>query len=382
MKIIIAPDSFKESMSAEQAALAIEQGFKDIFPQAEYIRLPIADGGEGTVDALVAAMNGKHIYLDVMGPLGEKVNAVYGLVDNQRTAVIEMAAASGLMLIPVEKRDPLLTTSFGTGELIKDALNAGVEQIILAVGGSATVDGGMGMMQALGAKFYDKNKHELGFGGQFLHSIDSIDLSQLDPRINAIKMDVACDVDNPLIGPRGAAYVFGPQKGASALVVEQLEQGMKQYAKVIERTTGIDYQYMAGGGAAGGISVAAAAFMHAKLKPGIDIVIQAVALEKALEDADLVIVGEGSIDGQSAAGKAPVGVAHAAKRQGVPVVALGGVLGADSHILYKEGIDALFSILPRLSSLDNALIEGPDNLRQCARQVAQVLFIGQTLGVK
>lgn len=293
--------------------------------------------------------------------------------------MIEMAEASGLMLIAPKDRNPMLTHSFGTGQLIKDALDKGVKQIILGIGGSATVDGGIGMLQALGAIFYDDQQQALGLGGEVLNHIANIDITNLDPRLQHCNIDVACDVDNPLVGERGAAAIFGPQKGATAEMVITLEQGLNQFANIIEQTTGADYRYLAGGGAAGGISVAAAAFMRAQLKPGIDIVLQAVNLEKELIDTDLVVVGEGSMDGQTAGGKAPIGIAKIAVKHNVPVIALSGVLGKGVEALHQEGIDAFFSVLPRLCPLEEALIEGADNLQRAAYNVAKVLKLGKQL---
>lgn len=257
MKIIIAPDSFKESVSASRCAQAIKAGFVSIFPQAECICLPIADGGEGTVEAMVEATDGKMVMLPAMGPLGEVVGAFYGLSGDGQTAFIEMAAASGLMLVPAGRRDPLRATSFGTGELIRHALDAGVRHIILGIGGSATVDGGMGMAQALGARFLDERGESVGFGGGALARLASIDLRDLDPRLRKCRIDVACDVDNPLLGERGAAAVFGPQKGASAEMVAALERGLQNYAQVLLMATGAEVTKIVGGGAAGGMGVAA-----------------------------------------------------------------------------------------------------------------------------
>lgn len=379
MKIIIAPDSFKESMSAECAANAIVKGFKCVFPEAQYLCLPIADGGEGTVDALIAAVGGERVVLDVKGPLGDAVSAYYGLLHEGKTAVIEMAQASGLMLVTPEQRNPMLTSSYGTGQLIKDALEKGVEKIILGIGGSATVDGGVGMLQALGATFYNDRQQELGLGGEVLNHIATIDTSKLHPRLQQCVIEVACDVDNPLVGERGAAAIFGPQKGATPAMVVALEKGLNRFADVIAHIKGQDFRLLSGGGAAGGISVAAAAFMNAQLKPGIDIVIDAVKLEQEIRDTDLVIVGEGSMDGQTAGGKAPLGIAKVAVKHNVPVIALSGVLGKGVEVLHQQGIDAFFSILPRLSPLEEALEDGAENLQHAAYNVAKVLQLGKSL---
>ncbi|HGN1707630.1 TPA: glycerate kinase [Providencia rettgeri] len=379
MKIIIAPDSFKESMSAECAANAIVKGFKRVFPDAQYLCLPIADGGEGTVDALIAAVGGERVSLEVKGPLGEMVSAYYGLLHNGKTAVIEMAQASGLMLVSPELRNPMHTTSYGTGQLIQDALEKGVEKIILGIGGSATVDGGVGMLQALGAIFYDSQQNKLGLGGEVLNHIAAIDTSAMSPRLLHCTIEVACDVENPLVGERGAAAIFGPQKGATSAMVLELEKGLNRFADVIQQVKGRDFRHLSGGGAAGGISVAAAAFMNAQLKLGIDIIADAVKLEQEIRDTNLVIVGEGSMDGQTAGGKAPLGIAKVAAKHNVPVIALSGVLGKGVEALHQEGIDAFFSILPRLSPLEEALAQGAENLQQAAYNVAKVLQLGQSL---
>ncbi|MEI6006983.1 glycerate 3-kinase [Klebsiella quasipneumoniae] len=379
MKIIIAPDSFKESVSASRCAQAIKAGFVSIFPQAECICLPIADGGEGTVEAMVEATDGKMVMLPAMGPLGEVVGAFYGLSGDGQTAFIEMATASGLMLVPAGRRDPLRATSFGTGELIRHALDAGVRHIILGIGGSATVDGGMGMAQALGARFLDERGESVGFGGGALARLASIDLRDLDPRLRKCRIDVACDVDNPLLGERGAAAVFGPQKGASAEMVAALERGLQNYAQVLLMATGAEVTKIVGGGAAGGMGVAACVFLNAALKPGIDIVIEAMQLEEALRDADLVITGEGRMDSQTVGGKAPIGVARLAKKHGIPVIGIAGVLGDGVEAVHQHGIDAVFSILPALAPLAEVLDRGEQNLYACARNIACAIKLGQNI---
>ncbi|MDD9339058.1 MAG: glycerate kinase [Providencia heimbachae] len=379
MKIIIAPDSFKESMSAEIAANAVMKGFQAVFPNAQYICLPIADGGEGTVDTLIAAVGGERVKTKVTDPLGQPINAYYGLLQQGKTAVIEMAQASGLMLIKPEQRNPMLTNSYGTGQLIKSALDKGVQHIILGIGGSATVDGGVGMLQALGANFYDNQQKILSLNGNVLNQIESIDVSALDPRLKSCLIDVACDVDNPLEGERGAAVVFGPQKGATPEMVAALEKGLNQFADVVKRIKNKDYRYIPGSGAAGGGSVAIMAFMNAQLKPGIDIVIDAVKLVHHMADADLVIVGEGSMDGQTTGGKAPLGIAKVAAKHHVPVIALSGVLGQGVEVLHEKGIDAFFSILPKVCKLEDALVQGEMNLQRTAYNVASALKIGQQL---
>lgn len=377
MKIVIAPDSFKESLSADKCAQAIKAGFADVFPDAEYVCLPIADGGEGTVEAMVAATGGRIVYLAVTGPMGEPVKAFYGLTGEGKAAVIEMAAASGLMLVSPQARNPMVASSYGTGELIRHALDAGIRHIILGIGGSATVDGGMGMAQALGVRFIDAQGEALVAGGEALARLAQIDMAGLDARLHECVIEVACDVDNPLTGPRGAAAVFGPQKGATPAMVEALERGLVNYARVLEALTGDDLSTLAGGGAAGGMGIAAGVFLGAELKPGIDIVLSAVKLEQAMEHATFVITGEGRIDSQTAGGKAPVGVASIARRHNVPVIGIAGVLGEGVEVVHQHGIDVVFSILPRLAPLSDVLVEGEANLYYCARNIASTLKLGQ-----
>ena len=379
MKIVIAPDSFKESLSAERTAQAIKKGFEEIFPEAQYVCLPIADGGEGTVEAMIAATRGKLVTLTVSGPMSQSVEAFYGVTGDGRTAVIEMAAASGLMLVEPELRNPMSATSFGTGELIKHALNAGIRHIILGIGGSATVDGGIGMVQALGVHFYDADGNELAAGGGALSSLSHIDQQQIDPRVKECHFEIACDVDNPLTGPRVAAAVFGPQKGATPEMVIQLDNGLANLAEILGAQTGRDINAIVGGGAAGGMGVAAEIFLGGKLKPGIDIIMNAVNLEQVLEGADLVITGEGRIDSQTVGGKAPIGVARVAHRLGVPVIGMAGVLGEGVEVVHQHGIDAVFSILPRLAPLATVLLQGEINLQHCARNIAQAMKLGQAI---
>ncbi|GHM27975.1 glycerate kinase [Escherichia coli] len=376
MKIVIAPDSFKESLSAEKCCQAIKAGFSTLFPDANYICLPIADGGEGTVDAMVAATGGNIVTLEVCGPMGEKVNAFYGLTGDGKTAVIEMAAASGLMLVAPEKRNPLLASSFGTGELIRHALDNDIRHIILGIGGSATVDGGMGMAQALGVRF-DADGQALAANGGNLARVASIEMDECDPRLANCHIEVACDVDNPLVGRRGGGV--WPAK-ATPEMVEELEQGLQNYARVLQQQTEINVCQMAGGGAAGGMGIAAAVFLNADIKPGIEIVLNAVNLAQAVQGAALVITGEGRIDSQTAGGKAPLGVASVAKQFNVPVIGIAGVLGDGVEVVHQYGIDAVFSILPRLAPLAEVLASGETNLFNSARNIACAIKIGQ--GIK
>ena len=378
MKIVIAPDSYKESLSAQQVATQIELGFREIFPDAHYVKLPVADGGEGTVEAMVAATNGKIIRLDVTGPLGETVNAFYGLSGDESCAYIEMAAASGLELVPAAQRDPLITTSYGTGELIRNALDKGVEHFIIGIGGSATNDGGSGMVQALGAQLLNKEGRQIGYGGGQLPELVSIDMSQFDSRIKHCRFEVACDVTNPLLGEEGASAVFGPQKGATAELVKQLDNALAHYAEVIRRELDIDVLSIAGGGAAGGMGVALHAFCHAELRRGIEIVTEALGLDELVRDATLVITGEGRIDSQTIHGKVPIGVAKVAKRYNKPVIGIAGSLTKDVDVVHQHGLDAVFSVLYTICTLEEALDNAAENVRLSARNIAATLAIGQT----
>ncbi|WP_318475149.1 glycerate kinase [Photobacterium leiognathi] len=377
MKIIIAPDSYKESLTAMEVATAIENGFRQVVPNAEYIKLPMADGGEGTVQSLVDASNGTIIERSVTGPLGEQVNGFFGLMGDGKTAIIEMAAASGLHLVSPDLRNPMLTTSFGTGELILAALDKGVEHIIVGIGGSATNDGGIGMAQALGVRFLDENNKQISYSGGALDRLHRIDISNIDPRLVSVKLEVACDVDNPLCGEKGASQVFGPQKGATPEMVTQLDNNLAHYAEIIKRDLGKDVKDMAGAGAAGGMGAALLGLFNAQLRPGIEIVMDAVNLADVLQDADLVITGEGRIDSQTIHGKTPIGVARAAKRFNKPVIGIAGSLSYDCNIVHEHGIDAVFSVVPRSVSLTEALAEAAINLELTARNVAAIYALAR-----
>jgi glycerate 2-kinase len=377
MKIIIAPDSFKESLSAFQAAEQIEAGFREIFKDADYISLPMADGGEGTVEAMVAATAGRIVAAEVTGPLGVPVQAFYGVNGDGETAVIEMAAASGLALVPVRLRDPMKTTSFGTGELIRKALDAGLRSFVVGIGGSATNDAGAGMLQALGAGLYQKDGQEIGLGGEALSQLHRIDARGLDPRLKQCTIQVACDVDNPLIGPKGASAVFGPQKGATPEMVSRLDENLAHFARLVARDLQKEIATVAGAGAAGGMGGALLAFLDGLLRPGIEIVIEAVGLEAHLQGASLVITGEGRMDGQTIHGKAPVGVARLARQHGIPVIGIAGSLSAEVGMLYDHGLDAVFSVLERPCTLPEALAEAADNLRRTARNIAATIRLAR-----
>lgn len=376
MKIVIAPDSWKESLSALEVATAIENGFRAIFPAAEYVKLPMADGGEGTVEAMVAATQGRIVHVPVKGPLGDEVEGFYGLSGDEQCAFIEMAAASGLEMVPPAQRNPLKTTSWGTGDLIRHALDAGVKHIIIGIGGSATNDGGAGMVQALGAKLLDAQGQQIGAGGAALEALAEIDISELDNRLATCRIEVACDVTNPLTGKEGATAVFGPQKGATPEMITRLDKALGHYAKLIVKYLDKDVMSLAGGGAAGGMGAALHAFCGAELRRGIEIVTEALSLEEHVVDADLVITGEGRIDSQTVHGKVPVGVAKVAKRHNVPVIGIAGSLTADVGVVHDHGIDAVFSVMYKICTLEDALANAGDNVQMTARNVAAVLKIG------
>ncbi|MBM6837446.1 glycerate kinase [Clostridium saudiense] len=373
MKFVLAPDSFKECMSSKEVCEVMESGIRKVYPEAEIIKVPMADGGEGTVEALVEATSGTYHTVNVTGPLGNKVDAVFGVLGNKKTAVIEMATASGLHLVKREERNPLITTTFGTGELIKAALDLGVKHIVIGIGGSATNDGGAGMIQALGGKLLDREGNEIGFGGGSLDKIETIDLSQIDSRIKDTVIEVACDVTNPLIGEKGASEIFGRQKGATEEMVKVLDSNLAHYANVIKRDLDIDIAYVEGAGAAGGLGAALLAFLNGELKRGIDLVIKHTELKEKLEGADYVFTGEGSIDYQTMYGKTPIGVATIAKEKGVKTIAFAGNVGEGIDILYTGGITAIFSIMLGVSTLENALKNGKENLLVTVENAVRLL---------
>jgi glycerate kinase len=376
MKIVIAPDSYKESLSATEVAQAIEKGFREIFPDALYVSVPVADGGEGTVEAMIAATQGAEHHAVVTGPLGEKVNACWGMSGDGKTAFIEMAAASGLALVPPALRNPLVTTSRGTGELILSALDKGARNIIIGIGGSSTNDGGAGMVQALGAKLCDANGKEIGYGGGSLMALNSIDLSGLDPRLKSCTLRVACDVTNPLVGEKGASRIFGPQKGADEGMILELDANLSHYADVIRTSLRIDVKHVPGAGAAGGMGAALMAFLGAELRSGIEIVTQALNLEEHIHDCTWVVTGEGRLDSQSIHGKVPVGVANVAKKYHKPVIGIAGSLTKDVGVVHQHGIDAVFSVLTSIGSLEEAFRGAFDNIYRASRNIAATLQMG------
>ncbi|WP_162863530.1 glycerate kinase [Pseudomonas viridiflava] len=372
MKIVIAPDSFKDSLSAQAVADAIASGLAEVWPHAELVKCPMADGGEGTIEAVLDACEGQWMSAQVSGPLGDSVDAHWGWLAQSRTAIIEMAMASGLQLLTRAQRDACLTSTEGTGQLISAALDAGAQRVILAIGGSATNDGGSGMLSALGARFLDRNDQPLPRGGRALTDLARIDLSGLDPRLANVRVEIAADVDNPLCGPNGASHIFGPQKGASPDQVLALDAALGHFADHSARTLGRDLRDSPGSGAAGGMGFAAKAYLNASFRAGVEVVADLTGLEQALVGADLVITGEGRFDAQTLRGKTPLGVARVAQRQRVPVIVLAGTLGEGYEQLYQHGISAAFALTSGPMDLEHACREAPRLLQERARDVARV----------
>ncbi len=373
MNILIAMDSFKESLSAMEASKAVENGLKKVMGDHTYTCVPMADGGEGTVESLIDSSNGFYIQTEVHGPLGDKIIGKYGLLGDGKTAIIEMAEASGIGLIPTDKKNPMLTSTYGTGQLIAHALDQGVDKIILGIGGSATNDGGHGMAKALGVKFYDKNNNELDLGGQVLSDIESIDVTNIDPRIKDTTFIVACDVKNKLCGKEGASYIYGPQKGATPDMIEKLDAGLLHYATKVYEALGIRIDNIEGSGAAGGLGGGTIGFLGAVLKKGIDIVIDITKLEDYVIKADLIITGEGCIDNQTAFGKTPIGVAKCGKKHNKKVIAISGITKGDYSKVYNEGIDVVFPSIQIIESAEKTLKNGKENLEKTAENIGRLI---------
>jgi glycerate kinase len=372
MKIVIAPDSFKDSLSAQGVADAIALGLAQVWPDAQLIKCPMADGGEGTVESILAACDGELRRTLARGPLGATVEAAWGWLPQSHTAIIEMAEASGLQLVPVAQRDACISSTFGTGQLIRAALDAGAQRVILAIGGSATNDGGAGAMQALGVKLLDFQGQTLSPGGLALAQLARVDLSDIDPRLAQVRFDIAADVNNPLCGPHGASAIFGPQKGASPAQVEQLDRALGHFADHCAKALEKDVREEPGSGAAGGLGFAAKAFLGAQFKAGVEVVAELVGLADAVAGSDLVITGEGRFDAQTLRGKTPFGVARIAREHGVPVIVIAGTLGEGYQALYEHGIDAAFALASGPMTLEQACAEAPRLLRERATDVARV----------
>ena len=382
MTFLIAPSGFKESLSAEEVADCIEAGLLRAEPQTRVLKAPLVDGGEGFTKTLVAVTGGTLHEVTVTGPIGQPVQAYYGFLggDGASTAVLEMAAAAGLRLVPRDARNPLATTTFGVGELIRAALDAGAERLLVGCGDSGTSDGGAGMAQALGVGLLNSDGQALAHGGEALAELDRIDLSGLDPRAGRITIDVAVNWTNVLCGPKGVARVFGPQKGASPAAVEGLAAALDHYADIIERDMGIDVRTMPGSGASGGLGTGLHAFLGANLRPRFEIVMQYLNFDAWLEEADLVITAEGALDAQTPRGKIPAEVARRAKARGLPVVALAGTLGQDYQINYTHGIDGCVSILNTPCTLSEAIEHAETLLTDCAENIVRLLMVGRDLG--
>lgn len=379
MKIVIAPDSFKESMTALEAATAIEEGFKRVLPNETYVKIPMADGGEGTVQSIRDATGGSLKEVSVGGPLGEKLVASYALSGDGRLAVIEMATSSGLDKVEVGRRNPLKTSTYGFGELIHAALEEGVEEILLGIGGSATIDGGAGMILALGGKLLDSDGELIRPTGEGLADIVRIDVSDMHPRLKEVSIRVACDVDNPLTGPNGASHIYGPQKGATPEIVEQLDRNLTHFAKVVKKELGKDIDSLPGAGAAGGLGAGLVGFLDAELQRGGDLLVEILELEDAIRDADIVITGEGGINHQTVFGKTPIAVSRVAQKYGVPTLAMAGSLSEGYEAIYDEGITAAFSTLPEITSLEVALENGYENLKNTSMNIARTIKLAREI---
>ena len=375
MKVVVAIDSLKGSLSSIEAGMAIRDGILAAKPDAEVIVKPLADGGEGTTDALIEGMNGKRIDLTVTGPMHSPVDAYYGYLADSHTAVMEMASAAGITLVPAEEKNPLLATSYGVGEMMNDALQKGCRNFIIGIGGSATNDGGIGMLKALGVRFLDENGEDAGEGGQALAKVTQIDVSGLNPLLKECQIQVACDVNNPLCGENGSTYVYGPQKGVTEDMKKQLDEDMAHFAMVTSETLGNDYHDTPGAGAAGGLGFAFLSYIGATLTPGIELILDAVRLEQELPNADIVVTGEGCLDFQTAMGKAPVGVARLAKKYHAKVIAFAGSVTKEASACNKEGIDAFFPILRSVCTLAEAMdpVNAKANITAATEQVFRLL---------
>lgn len=375
MKVVVALDSFKDCMSSIEAGKAVCLGVLDAVPEAEVVVKPLADGGEGTAEALISGRNGARRQVTVTGPLGTPVSAMYGYLTETKTAIVEMAAAAGIEQVPSAKRNPMQTTTYGVGELLRHAIKNGARHFIVGIGGSATNDCGLGMLQALGFEFLDASGSPVGLGAEALENVTTFHCLHVLPELKNCSFEIACDVTNPLCGENGASVVYGPQKGATPSMVQQLDEYCRRFADIVAQKTGHDYSSAAGAGAAGGLGFAFLSFLNARLKPGISIVLEQLEFEQELKSADFLVTGEGKLDAQTAMGKAPSGIAQLAKKYDVPVIALGGTLAKDAGECNKYGIDALFSIINAPISLEDALLPetAAVNLRKTAEQVFRLI---------
>jgi len=380
MNIIVAPDSFKGSLTAMEAADAIIQGIREALPEAEIVAFPLADGGEGTAEALVLATSGRFVKKRVTGPMGAPVEAMLGVLGDDVTGVVEMAQAAGLTLVPPAERNPLLATTYGVGELILAALDQGCTRLIVGLGGSATNDGGAGMAQALGARLLRADGSEIGRGGAALMSLDRIDVSGVDPRIARSTIWAASDVTNPLCGPEGASAIYGPQKGVSPQMVAMLDKALAHYAEIVERDLQVEVGEVAGAGAAGGLGAGVIAFCNAQIRSGASLVLQVMGFESYLEAADIIFTGEVKIDRQIEFGKAISGVALLAEKHGVPVVAFTGSLEEEPAKLAKRGIHAVMPIAPGPIDEQQAMSRASELLQAAAERATRLLILGGSVG--
>lgn len=372
MKVLIAMDSFKGTFDSLEVAKIVEKGIRRVYPDAGVVSIPVADGGEGTVDAIVRSNDGRYVYCDVTGPLGDRVKAKYAIVGGN-TAVMEMAEASGLNHVPAELRNPLLTTTYGTGELILDAISKGCIKIILGLGGSATNEGGAGMASALGVKFLDESGYDIGMGGGELGRIKNIDVSRIDPRVANVEIIAAFDVDNPLCGEKGASRVFGLQKGADEKMIELLDKNLLHYSEVIEKTLSKSIGEIPGAGAAGGLGAGLVTFCGAKLRKGIEIILEMAGAEEKIKAADVVITGEGRLDGQTIYGKLPVGIAAIAGKYGKPVFAICGSIGEGAEKVYQHGIDGIVSSVVSPMTLEQVIGASPRLIEEAGESLFRVI---------
>ncbi len=381
MNILIAPDSFKDCLSSREVAQNIEKGIRRILPEANIKILPVADGGEGTVEAMVYATGGEIIKADVHDPLMRKIKSFFGILGDKKTAVIEMAAASGIELLKENERNPWITTTYGTGELIRHALDRGCSKLVIGIGGSATTDAGVGMAQALGANFFDSKGKQIGYGGGRLHELTEIDLTKLDNRIKKSRILVACDVDNTLYGTQGAAFVYSPQKGADARMVKKLDENLHHFADKIQELLDIDIQNIKGSGAAGGLGAGLMVFLKAQLKPGFEIIKDIVKLEKEIEKSDIVITGEGRIDYQTQFGKTPYGVVQAAEKYNKPVIAIAGSLGEGIEELYDKGFGYIVSVTDKPMDIEYAMKNAGTLIQNATERTFRLLLLTKKINI-
>lgn len=372
MKVLIAIDSFKGSLSSVESSDVIFSAIKSVYPDAEIISFPLADGGEGTVESIVHAVGGNIVSLNITGPLTEKIEGNYGILQDGKTAIIEIAEACGLPLLSNDQLNPLKATSYGVGEIILDAIKKGCKEFIIGLGGSATNDAGIGMLQALGFQFLDNNNQEVDFGGSALHDIKKINLNKVNKALQDCTFKIACDVNNQLTGKNGATYVFGPQKGATPEIVDYLDKGMIQFTKLVEEQLGFNIDNISGGGAAGGLGSAFSGFLNGTLQSGIDLILQTINLEKHIQGSDYVITGEGKLDKQTTMGKVPVGVARLAAEKKIPVIALAGYITDEIEVLNDHHITSCISIMNKPMSVNEAM--KPDNTKKNLAITTNQLF--------